>query len=862
MSTLIDAFMKNLVSITILSFLLSACGGMKNADTVVLEEIEVVGSRIDQRPTYQATVTKKFDLIHTKLDLRFDWENQHVIGRAWLDVRPWFYATDHFEVEAKGFDIAKIQLVHGDQQTDLTYTYDDLIIDINLGQTFSKTDTLQVYIEYVAKPNELDRIGSSAIAGAKGLYFINPLGEDPSKPMQIWTQGETESNSCWFPTIDKPNQKMTQEIFLTVDSRFKTLSNGTLVYSVENNDGTRLDYWKQDQPHAPYLVMLAIGEFTKTDDQWREKEVSYYLEPEYEPYARTIFGETPDMIEFFSQQLGVDYPWDKYSQVIVRDYVSGAMENTTAVIHGEFVAQDDRTVLDQPQHDIIAHELYHHWFGDLVTCESWSNIPLNESFATYGEYLWREHAYGVESADYHLWGDLKAYLTEWSRGKQVDMIRFDYSDKEAMFDSHSYAKGGRILHMLRNYLGDEAFFQGLGTYLTDNAFEPAEIHDLRLAMEKVSGEDLNWFFNQWFLSSGHPQLEITYDYADSTRTQYIRVVQKQNLETTPLYYLRVAVDVYLNGVSKRYDVVVDEEEELIEIPSDQRPELVIFDADRMLLAEIEDNKTLNDYKVQYVRSKKLMDRIDAQAALLASGDTALVTETVLQSLGDAHPYIRKQALQSVSISDSLKMFSIIGSIKELAYGDPESDVRTAAVEVMANFFRETSEDFYRNRLSDRSYRVAGAALLGVYKNRPEEALSLARKTGPTAKSSLLGASMKIIAEQGNEQDANFMKETAQSASGFSAMSLRSVYADYLVRQNEGVIADGMVVLSDAAQNASPWYLRYTAMNNLETLKDGLAERAESETDQDWLPSMVGRIDQIMTEIKANETNPTLKSYWK
>lgn len=843
------------------SLLLASCGGPKEADTVMLEEIEVVEPLVAQRPVYQAEVTKEFDLIHTKLDLKFDWENQHVIGRAWLDVKPWFYTTDHFKVEAKGFDLFKVQLAEDSAMTDLSYSYDSLVIDINLGKEFTREDTLTIYIEYVAKPNELNRIGSAAIAGAKGLYFIDPLDEDPKKRSQIWTQGETESNSCWFPTLDKPNQKMTQEIFLTVNSEYRTLSNGLLVYSVENNDGTRLDYWKQDIPHAPYLVMLGIGPFEKVDDEWRDLEVSYYVEEEYEPYARTIFGETPDMIEFYSELLGVDFPWDKYSQIIVRDYVSGAMENTSATIHGDFVYQDDRTVLDRPQHDIIAHELFHQWFGDLVTCESWSNLPLNESFATYGEYLWREHAYGVESADYHNWGDLKSYLSEFERGKQVDMIRFDYNDKEAMFDSHSYAKGGRILHMLRNYLGDEAFFEGLGTYLLDNAFQPAEIHDLRLAMEKVTGQDLNWFFNQWFLASGHPQLEVEYAYSDSTGEQIVRVKQTQDLEKTPLYYLPVAIDLHYADQMLRHDVIIDEGEEEFRFKSASRPVLVNFDGDRMLLAQVSDNRSTEDFQALYVHGNKLMDRIDAQAALLASGDTAVVTETVLASLDDAHPYLRIQALRGLSNADSTKVASLKPVVKEMAYGDERSSVRTAAVETMANLYAETDEAFYMNRLRDDSYSVNAASLRGLAGHDAESALNQARKLGPEAKTDLVSACMRVIADHGDKNDAEFMKTQAAEASGFGAISLRGFYADYLARQEEGVVADGYPTLTNAARTASPWYLRYTAMSNLEELRDGLKERSEEEGAPEWLASMVERLSVEMAEIKEAETNATLKSYW-
>lgn len=840
------------------AFLFAACGGMKNTETVMLEEVEITEPIVPQRPVYQAEATKKFDLIHTKLDLNFDWENQHVIGRAWLDVTPWFYATDHFEVEAKGFDLYKVQMVVDSAQNDLNYAYDDLVIDIDLGKEYTRFDTLKIYIEYVAKPNELDRIGSAAIAGAKGLYFINPTGEEPNKATQLWTQGETESNSCWFPTLDKPNQKMSQEIFLTVDQEYTTLSNGTLVYSVENNDGTRLDYWKQDQPHAPYLVMLGIGPFKKVTDEWREKEVSYYVEQEYEPFARTIFGETPQMLEFYSNILGVEYPWDKYSQIIVRDYVSGAMENTTATIHGEFVYQDDRTVLDRPQHDIIAHELFHQWFGDLVTCESWSNLPLNESFATYGEYLWREFAYGIESAEYHLWGDLKNYISEFERGKQVDMIRFDYSDKEAMFDSHSYAKGGRILHMLRNYLGDEAFFEGLGTYLRDKAFEPAEIHDLRLAMEKVTGEDLNWFFNQWFLASGHPQLKVEYAYSDSTKEQIVRVEQTQNLETTPLYYLPLAIDLYMGDEVVRHEVVIDEGMEEFRFAVTGKPDLVNFDGDRMLLAQIEDNRSIEDHKALYVRGQKLMDRIDAQAVLLASSDTALITETVIATLNDEHEYVRIQALRALDRADSTKALALKSAVKEMAYNDEESSVRTAAVEIMASVYGESDEEFYLSRLNDPSYRVNAAALNGLSKQNAQSALNQARKLGPDAKSSLVNSCMRVMADHGGKDDASFMKAQATDASGFGAVSVRGIYADYLARQDENVIADGYSVLTDAARNASPWYLRYTAMNNLESLRDGLKERMD---DGEWVASMVERLGTEMADIKAAETHPTLKSYW-
>jgi aminopeptidase N len=287
-------------------------------------------------------------------------------------------------------------------------------------------------------------------------------------------------------------------------------------------------------------------------DSWNGKEVSYYVEPKYKDVASKIFGNTPEMIDFYSKTLGVQYPWPKYAQVIVRDYVSGAMENTSATIHGEFVQRNERQLIDESHQDIIAHELFHQWFGDLVTCESWSNLPLNESFATYGEYLWNDYKYGKLYADVKLYRQAKGYFGE-SKRKNVNMIRHYYDDKEDMFDAHSYNKGGAILHMLRAQVGDEAFFASLQKYLTKKAFGTAEIHDLRLAFEEVTGRDMNKFFNQWFLQSGHPVLDIKY--SSDEDSVYVDITQKHNADLGQVYNLPMKINVFYGDIVMTYPVV-------------------------------------------------------------------------------------------------------------------------------------------------------------------------------------------------------------------------------------------------------------------------------------------------------------------
>jgi aminopeptidase N len=462
---------------------------------------------------YRPSQTKVFDLIHTSLKVSFDWEKERMEGEAVLTLRPWFDPAQTLVLDAKGFILHQVAIETPSGRKKLKYQYDNEKLSIDLEKAYLRSDTLKIFIAYTARPSELQGLVSEEAADDQGLYFINPRGDIAGKPRQIWTQGESHGSPAWFPTFDTPNQRCTEDIYITVADSFKTLSNGVLEDVKQNGNGTRTDHWRMDLPHSPYLFMMAIGNYAVVKDSWRGKEVSYYVEPAYAQYARLVFGHTPEMMEFFSQRLGVDFPWPKYAQVVVRDFVSGAMENTSATTHYGRLQHDAREHLDATEEDIISHELFHQWFGDLVTCESWSNLSLNEGFATYGEYLWIEHKYGKEEATRHLLNDRGAYLRQASR-QAYPIIRYHHQNADAMFDAHTYQKGGQVLHMLRHLVGDDAFFEALKRYLNNNAFDDVEIHKLRLAFEEVTGQDLNWFFDQWFLQPGHPELEMRHKYAN------------------------------------------------------------------------------------------------------------------------------------------------------------------------------------------------------------------------------------------------------------------------------------------------------------------------------------------------------------
>ena len=349
---------------------------------------------------YRASSPRINDLVHTKLEVRFDYDKSWMYGKEWLTLKPHFYPTDSLTLDAKGMDIKEIAIMKGTSKSALKYNYDGMQLRITLDKTYKGGEAYTIYIDYTSKPNDVKAQGSAAISDAKGLYFINPKGEDKDKPTQIWTQGETEANSVWMPTIDKPNQKTTDEIYMTVPDKYVTLSNGLLISQKKNADGTRTDYWKMDLPHAPYLFFMGVGDYAIIKDSYKGKEVSYYVEKDQAKYARGVFGLTPEMIKFYSDKLGVEYPWPKYAQIVGRDYVSGAMENTSATLHQESAYQNARQLTDgNGWETVICHELFHQWFGDLVTCESWSNITVNESMADYSQTLWMEYKHGKDAGD-------------------------------------------------------------------------------------------------------------------------------------------------------------------------------------------------------------------------------------------------------------------------------------------------------------------------------------------------------------------------------------------------------------------------------------------------------------------------------
>lgn len=797
---------------------------------------------------YNASKNIDHDLIHTKLEIRFDWEKQYLYGKASLTFKPHFYSQKSITLNAKSFDIQEVTI----KGKALKYFYDKSILKIDFDQTFTRKDTVNVQITYIAKPSERIAGGSEAISADKGLYFINPLGNELDKPQQIWTQGETESNSCWFPTIDSPNQKMTQEIFLTVENKFTTLSNGKLISSKLNSDSTRTDYWKQSKPAAPYLTMIAVGDFKKViDPSFKDFEVSYYIEPKFEKYAYNIYGRTPEMIRYFEQILAVKYQWEKYAQIAVRDYVSGAMENTTATVHRDFIQKDTHQLVDDNDDGVIAHELFHHWFGDLVTCESWSNLPLNEAFANYSEFLWANHKYGKDEAELISYIALNQYFDE-AKEKQEPLIRFKYLDKEEMFDSHSYAKGGRILHLLRNTVGDEAFFESLKQYLIKNAYKTAEIEDLRLVFESVTGQDLHWFFDQWFLKSGHPILDVSHDFANGKVK--INIKQTQDTVHSTIYRLPLKILIKSDYEQVMHEIILHEKQQTFELPAIAVPKMVLLDPENILVGKIIHQKSKDELIYQFYNTESIATKLNVLEALtfIPENDSIVyypssdkkIRQLLIDATKDKFWRIRQFAIQKFFDYDGEDFLEVEKALQYRVIHDVRSYVRADAILAMKGFQNSQNDKLFRNALTDSSYTVQAAAIEALLASKPSDAIDLVLKFDNSTNPNIFAAVANYFAEEASPLRFDWFQNHLKEMKGNDLYQVLGIFGTYLVKSSPDVQIKSLALLSQIAKNDSQWYVRFAGIQTLSLINDNKEVKA------------------IMKEIISEEKDERLKKIYK
>jgi aminopeptidase N len=520
--------------------------------------------------------SRPFTVRHLFLDLELDFPRKSVKASATLELERLSPTATTVELDAVGFEIESVELAAGRTFRPVPYTYDGDKLAVS---GLDGIERSKLRVTYSATPR-------------RGLYFLEPDAQVKGRPRQVWSQCQDEDARYWFPCLDKPHVKMTTELRVAVPKGWVALSNGELS-AHEKSRGSRFDryHFVLDKPHPAYLVTLVAGELAVIEDRpaelagGRSVPVAYYVPKERRGDAKRSLGETPRMLELFSRVTGVPFPWSRYSQVVVSDFIFGGMENTTATTLYEHALVDERAALDIDAHDLVAHELAHQWFGDYVTCRDWSHGWLNEGFATYFEHVEREDRLGRDEYEWGVTEDLEHYLVE-ARGRyQRPIVCRDYVAPIDLFDRHLYQKGALVLHQLRRELGERAFWGGVRRYLERHAHGSVETSDLMRAFEETSGESLERFFDHWVYRPGHPDLKVKIGFEDGLLSVEVKQRQKGHDVATFVFWLEVLVR-RKSGETELHRKLVTETQAELTVRLGERPELVLFDPEFRVIGEV------------------------------------------------------------------------------------------------------------------------------------------------------------------------------------------------------------------------------------------------------------------------------------
>lgn len=519
-----------------------------------------------QKPAGNLNRERTYDVQHYIIRTSFDRKNKIVFGDTTVSLKP---LSDNFrtlELDAVGmkFDFIKLE----PEQTDLRYRQAGEKITITLDKPYQSSDLISVRFKYSAQPK-------------KGITFVDALTEKGKvvRDAQIWTQGEPEEAHHWFPSYDFPDDKATSEQIITVNKGETVIANGKLVERRENNDGTVTFHYKMPVPYSTYLTSFVVGKYVKISDSYRDIPLGYYVYPGTESIVSPAYGKTKEMFRIFEELTGVPYPFNKYDQTMVASFTFGGMENITATTMADteiLFARSNQVAVE----DLVAHELAHSWFGNLVTCRNWGELWLNEGFATFFEAVFHEHVYGRESYIRKVQDDAEAFFIDNATNRRRHGL-FNGSAKpdDSIFNTTTYQKGGVVLHMLRETIGDKEFWKGVNIYLNRHKFGNVETPDLQKAMEEASGKDLEKFFEQWVYGAGHPRLEVRQVYAPAAKklNLYFSQVQKVDSITPAAFAFPVDVEIHNGKEVVRQRLEIKNRNQNFSIAVGEKPSKIVFD---------------------------------------------------------------------------------------------------------------------------------------------------------------------------------------------------------------------------------------------------------------------------------------------
>ncbi len=634
-------------------------------------------SAANDKAPFNRTRDREIDVQHIKIDVSVDIASGSVYGNVIHTISPLSSSLNSFSLDADDMIIRRVRI----DNNDIGFKHSGGKIFINLMRSIGWEDTINVKIDYSAKP-------------LLGTFFIKPDDIYPDKPWQAWTQGEETDNHHWVPLYDYPNDRSTFETILTVDQKFKAVSNGELVSIKTNKDGTHTWHWRENHPMVSYLISYVVGEYEKVEDSYNNIPVNYWVYKENKSETKRSFGLTTDMMKYFNRVTGVDYPYEKYDQIIVDDFMFGGMENITLThntdrtMHDEFAAPDVSSV------GLVGHELAHQWYGDLITTRNWANIWLNEGFATFFSRKYREHKFGYNEGEYIRLGEIRSYFgsnKKWRRPTVHDQ----YFVPMDLFDGHVYAKGSLILSMMKDVLGDDPFWKAIQYYTEFYKYKCVETQDLKRSIEEITGQNLDWFFKQWVYEPGYPEYDVKWIYNQRNRSVQLRVKQNQhgNLFKMPV---KVRIDDIV------HTIWIEDKELLHEIPAQVRPELVIFNAGMSIPCELKFNKSISEWILQLEKGPHILDRIAAINVLKKKKGRRNVELALLKS-AQSDPFwgVRYEAVNGFA---ALKSKRYAKDLMELS-NNQDNRVRRAIWRALKNYKDDENVSLFLQNIieTDKKY---------------------------------------------------------------------------------------------------------------------------------------------------------------
>jgi len=646
---------------------------------------------------------------HIALDLSLDLDKQICEGTCKIRIMPVRDGIDKLTLDAVDQQIESIKVGSARQEFD----YDGEQLHVRLKQPTKAGKAFTLTIAYRLEQPQ------------RGIYFIGPDKHYPDRPVQVWTQGEDEDSRFWFPCFDYPGQLSTSEIKVRVPGKYQVVSNGELVAVKEDGDD-KIHHWHQKQVHPTYLMALAVGEFDVIQDQWQDVPVTYYVEKGRKDQGQLTMGKTPQMIEFFSEKYGYKYAYPKYAQVCAADFIFGGMENTSVTILTDRCLLDERAALDNRNSEsLVAHELAHQWFGDLLVINHWSHAWVKEGMATYSEVMWTEKEYGADDAAYYRLGEIRSYLTEDKSRYRRPMVTHIYREAIELYDRHIYEKGGCVYHMIRTELGDELFWKAIHTFVQDHAHQTVETIDLLRAIDKATGRNLRFLFDQYVLRGGHPDYKVAYSWDGDSNLAKLTITQTQTRDgdtssTSGLFDLRIPIGFgyVASGKSAKVNVEtvtvrIHEREQAFFFPLKKKPDFISFDVGNHYLKTVELTYPVAELKAQLKHDPDPLSRIEAATALAKKGSLEAVNALTAALTDDPFWGVRAEVAEQLA---SVKLDqAVAGLLKGLK--DKESKVRRAVAEALGDI--KTAESYKALKTiadkGDKSYYVESAAIRSLGK---------------------------------------------------------------------------------------------------------------------------------------------------